>query len=62
MAYKITVNQETCIGCGACANACNNFKLVNGKSKPVKAVVPQPGCNKEAEALCPVKAIKVEKA
>lgn len=62
MPFKISVNQDTCIGCGACVNACDNFKLVDGKSKPVKTTIPEPGCSKEAESLCPVHAISVKKA
>ena len=62
MPYKVSVNRNKCIGCGTCVNTCDNFKLVDGKSMPKKAVVKEPGCNKEAESLCPVHAISVKKA
>jgi len=54
------VNQEKCISCGACAATCpGSFKLENGKAHPIKAVVEELTCEKEAEAGCPVQAILV---
>ncbi len=59
---KVTVNQELCIGCGACANLCPGvFELQeDGKSK----VINEDGCRKcdceLAANSCPVGAIKVE--
>ena len=34
----IEINEEKCIGCGACANACNEgaIKMINGKAKLVR--------------------------
>lgn len=61
MVFKITVDRESCIGCGACAAACDNFKLVDGKSMPIKTEVANIGCSKEAADICPVGAIKIEK-
>lgn len=61
MPFKISVDKDTCIGCGACAAICENFKLVEGKSHAVKEIVAEPGCNKEAAETCPVGAIKIEK-
>ena len=61
MVFKISVDQNKCIGCGACANTCSNFKMVDGKSKPIKSTVAAPGCNEEAKALCPTHAITVKK-
>ena len=60
MAHKITVNQETCIGCGACAATCPEcFEMKDGKAHPIKTEVEELTCEKDAEAGCPVKAITV---
>lgn len=57
---KISVDQNKCIGCGACEATCpTSFKLKDGKAHPVKATVDSITCEKEAEAGCPVGAIKV---
>jgi len=61
MVHKISVNQDTCIGCGACEATCpESFKLNGGKAKPVKTEVEKLTCEKDAETECPVGAIKVE--
>jgi ferredoxin len=60
MAHKITVDQNKCIGCGACSTTCpKSFKMSGGKAKPVKASVDELTCEKAAESGCPVDAIKV---
>lgn len=60
--YKIIVDTEKCIGCGACTANCDNFELKDdGKAYPKKPIVEDIGCNKEAVDVCPVDAIKVEK-
>ena len=61
MAFKIEVDKEKCIGCGACAATCDNFELEEGKATVKKAEVEDLGCNQEAADMCPVDAIKVEK-
>lgn len=61
MPYKIIVDRDACIGCGACAATCENFKLVDGKSHAIKEIVAEPGCNKDASETCPVSAIRIEK-
>ncbi len=49
------VDQNKCIGCGACVASCpNGFELKDGKAH-VKAEVP---CSKEAISVCPVDAIR----
>jgi len=58
---KIEVDKEKCIGCGACAAACDNFELEEGKAKAKKAEVEELGCNQEAADACPVEAIKIIK-
>lgn len=59
--YKIEVDRETCIGCGACTVACDNFVLDEDKARPVKGEVDEIGCNQEACDGCPVQAIKITK-
>jgi ferredoxin len=59
---ELKVNQDTCIGCGACEAACPKFfKLENGKS----TVIAQPeesdkSAVEEAINTCPVGAISFE--
>ena len=60
MAHKITVDQDKCIGCGACEATCpGSFKLTDGKAHPVKAEVEKLTCEKDAMAGCPVNAISI---
>lgn len=62
MAFKIIVDADKCIGCGACTS-CDNFELKDdGKAHAKQAEVDEVGCNKEASEMCPVDAIKVEEA
>ena len=59
---KITVDQNTCIGCGACASICpSQFELIDGKAHVKKAEVKKITCEEEAMENCPVNAIKVVK-
>jgi ferredoxin len=60
MAFIIKVDEEACIGCGACAAMCENFQVSGGKSHPIKPEVEELGCEKEAAESCPVGAIKIE--
>ncbi len=60
MAKKVTVDQELCIGCGACANLCPDcFVLQNdGKSSVIDETCAE--CDIDvAVNSCPVGAIKV---
>jgi len=60
MAHKITVDQEKCIGCGACSATCpDSFELKDGKAHAKKSSVEEISCEKDAEAGCPVGAISV---
>ena len=61
MAYEISVDKGTCIGCGNCAAVCPRFfRISNGKAQPVIRKSKDPGCAKQAEAECPVGAITVK--
>ena len=60
--YKIELNKDACIGCGACASVCKDlFELDEQEMKahPKKKEIDKLGCAKEAEDSCPVDAIKV---
>ena len=62
MTYKITVDKEKCLGCGACIAQCDNFELKDdGKAYAKKSEVEEIGCNQEAADVCPVDAIKIKK-
>ena len=63
MTFKIEINKEECIGCGACVNACDNFELDENQGKAIvkKSKIEGIGCNQEAADICPVDAIKVKK-
>jgi ferredoxin len=57
---KIKVNEELCIGCGACESICPNvFKLEDGKSKVIASECGSCNC-KDVVSSCPVNAIEVE--
>lgn len=63
--YKVEINREGCISCGACEAACpKNFKL-DSESKGIvlNEIIDEKGlaCNKEAEEVCPVDVIKISK-
>ena len=61
MTYKITIDKEKCIGCGACTAQCDNFEVKDdGKAYAKKAEVEELGCNKEAADVCPVDAIIIK--
>jgi ferredoxin len=65
--YLVTVDQKTCIGCGACeAIAPKHFVMEEvGDDLKAKAVVGEVGGDvtdcKEAEETCPVECISVKK-
>ena len=55
------IDADACIGCGACAAACDNFEMNDeGKAVTKNASPEEEGCNKEAAEACPVDCIKIE--
>ncbi len=64
MTFKIEVDKDKCIGCGACTAQCADMFEMNddGKAQPKKSEVDDAGCAKEAEDICPVDAIKVSES
>ena len=56
MTHKISVNQNKCIGCGACAASCEeSFEMRGGKAHFVK----YSNCAEAAAEECPVGAISI---
>ena len=56
----VSVDKETCIGCGACVSTCEEvFEMKDGKAQvkkgKEKSKIP---CVAEAVDICPVQAIK----
>lgn len=57
---KIIVDQDKCIGCGACAATCSaGFEMREGKAYTVKGEVEKLSCEEDAAKGCPVGAISV---
>ncbi|MDD3887884.1 MAG: ferredoxin [Patescibacteria group bacterium] len=62
--FKIEVDQEKCISCGACTTICpDNFELKgeDNKSFPKNSELDVIGCSQEAADACPVQCIKISK-
>ncbi len=56
----INVNQETCIGCGACAAVCPQTFQLNEEGKSQVVNQDDVECAKRAAEGCPVQAISVD--
>lgn len=60
---RVTVDEETCIGCGLCAETCPNiFELKDDKAIAKVEDIPEDlveSC-KEAAEECPVEAIQIK--
>jgi len=57
----IKVDEQKCIGCGACVSICpKSFEMKDGKAKPKKSEIDKLSCEKDAEGSCPVNAINIE--
>lgn len=60
---KVKIEEETCIGCGLCADTCPEVFALLGDHAAVKVepVPPdQEDCAREAAENCPVTAILIE--
>jgi len=60
---KATVDQDLCIGCGLCSDACPEVFAImdNGLAHPIVEPIPHEeyACVREAADICPVDAIDV---
>jgi len=56
----IKVDQETCIGCGACVSLCPNTFQMSEEGKSEVISEEDVDCAKNAAQSCPVQAITVE--
>ncbi len=60
---KVSIDEETCIGCGACAATCSEvFELGDDNKAKVKlkeVSEENQACAKEGAEACPVQAIKI---
>ena len=58
---KITVDQEACIGCGACVSICPDvFEMDSNAKSRAKVAESDAPCVQQAADTCPVDAIKLE--
>jgi len=58
---KISVDQETCIGCGLCADTCpKSFFMKDARAHPINAEVKSLTCEENAKNSCPVEAISID--
>lgn len=61
MEYEVEVDEDTCIGCGACVAICPDVYEMNDNGKSVaKTKKTDKECAKEASDSCPVSAIKIK--
>ena len=61
---KAIVDQNTCTGCGLCADTCPEVSEMDGNTASVKADVVPPDAEatcREAAEGCPVEAITIKK-
>jgi len=56
----IKINQELCIGCGACASLCPDVFKMNDAGKSEVISEENTDCAKNAGESCPVQAIEVK--
>jgi len=56
----IKVNQELCLGCGACASLCPDVFKMNEAGKAEAISQENIDCAKNAAESCPVQAIEVK--
>jgi len=58
----VNINDETCLGCGACVEICPQHILYIDNHKDTAAVTDHGRCDrrKGCEIVCPVGAIKID--
>ncbi len=62
MTFKIEINADECIGCGACVATCDECFEMNGdKASVKKKELKEAGSAQDAADGCPVSCIKVTK-
>lgn len=62
MKCKITVDEDLCLGCGACASSYDQYMEMDeesGKAKPKKSSYPS--VPDDLEGVCPAGAISIQK-
>ncbi|MFH1630736.1 MAG: ferredoxin [Candidatus Aenigmatarchaeota archaeon] len=60
--FKVSLDANQCIGCGACTNVCaDNFEIGKDGKAHVKKDVSEDECNVQAADICPVQCIVVKK-
>lgn len=60
MAFKVELDKDACIGCGACAAACADVFEMEGDKAIVKEAETEKECANEAAEACPVDCITVQ--
>jgi len=62
MGEVVNINDETCLGCGACVDICPQHILYIDNDKDTAAVTDHRRCDrmKGCEMVCPVGAIKID--
>ncbi len=60
--FKIKYDPSACITCSSCTTVSDNWVMDGMKAKPKKTEISDSELkgNKEAEDICPTKAIKIE--
>ncbi len=59
MAFKVELNQDECIGCGACVASCGDVFEMDGDKAKVKEAETDKECAQEGADACPVNCITV---